>query len=136
MSAIPTDTSINPTVRRSQTWGWFGGQVGSTVWLVCVAFRLGWHASPGNFSLLLACFAAANLIGLAFWCQRHRIGLGLALRLMLGAVAACGLIAMISLRSTPEFDSELSPLTFVVFGIVIAVLFVILPRRASGSRDA
>ena len=128
--------SVNPSSRQSELWGWFGGQLGSTVWLVCVAFRLGLHTSPGIFFLLLACFAISNLVGLALWFRRWSIGVWLALRLLLVTVAICDLVAMISLRGRPEFGSELLPMTFVVFGVVIVALFVFFQRRASRSRDA
>jgi hypothetical protein len=128
--------SVTSSGRRSELWGWFGGQVGSTIWLICVACRLGLNTAPKIFWLLLACFVVPNLIGLALWFRRQRIGRWLALRLLLVVIAVCDLAGMILLRDRPEFSDEISPRTFVVFGVVMIAIFVIFQRRASHDRDA
>lgn len=128
--------SVTPSGRHSELWAWFGAQVGSTIWLVRVAWILGWHASPQILCLVLVCFAVSNLVGLTLWFRRRRMGLWRAWRSLVVAITVCDLVAMISLRGRLQFSRELSPGTFVAFVLLMAVLFIILHRRASRNRDA
>jgi hypothetical protein len=128
-----TQTIIPPAQQPEfsfSPWAWFGAQVGSTIWLLHALWTLGFHASPELFCTVLVCFAVPNLVGLALWFRRRRVGVWTAVRSLLVAITICDLRAMISLHNRPEFARELSPETFVAFGVTAAVLFIIIHRRA------
>lgn len=78
--------------------GWFGSQLGATLWLALLGgLLLAQSQSVG--ALLVLCAAVPNLVGLALWRRRHSVSPYPAIQCL---VAACGLgalVAMLGLRA-------------------------------------
>ena len=74
--------------------GWFGGQIGSTCWLLFSVFRLdSWLASI----ILITCFLASNLVGTVLWMNRDRLDPYKAIQVLLAETFLFAAIAMISM---------------------------------------
>ena len=63
-------------------WGWFGGQVGSTLWMLLVAVFSS-EASGASRALMTACFLASNIVGVCLWRKRRSISPGAAIQILL-----------------------------------------------------
>jgi hypothetical protein len=129
-SIASTDRHPVPAI---SPWAWFGAQVGSTLWLVRVAWSLGWDAPPEALHPVLICFAVPNIVGLTLWFRRCQLGEWAALRSLLVAITVCTFVAMGVLKRTPQFSGELPAIAFVGVAGIIAVMFVLLLRRESRS---
>lgn len=55
------------------TSGWFGGQVGGTLWIFGVGISACSMGHPGAGAIILAAGVATNITGVALWRNRHRI---------------------------------------------------------------
>lgn len=55
------------------TGGWFGAQVGSTVWIAVAGVILLWKSCVLTGCVFLGSFLAPNIIGLVLWSKRDRI---------------------------------------------------------------
>ena len=76
------------------TGGWFGGQVGSTLWIVL----LGGVAAVRNVwvgLLICLCGVLPNLLGLYLWNRRDRIKPYAAIQILLGCVGVLSLAAVL-----------------------------------------
>lgn len=73
---------------------WFGGQIGSTCWLLFVAFRL---ESKLASIVLIACFTLSNLCGTLLWMNRDKIEPYKAIQILLATIFLFTAIAMISM---------------------------------------
>lgn len=73
--------------------GWFGSQVGGTLWLVLLGGVL-WAKGQGAGAALLGLGLAANALGCFLWTRRQILDPYLALQLLLGA---CGIAAALSM---------------------------------------
>jgi hypothetical protein len=78
------------------TGGWFGGQIGSTAWMLVGAALLAPQA-PAIAAVWLLCFAVPNVVGTWMWWRRDRIRPYPALQLLLLSCLAGGLAALITL---------------------------------------
>lgn len=74
--------------------GWFGGQIGSTCWLLFIAFRL---ENKLASIILIACFTLSNLIGTFLWKNRDKIDPYKAMQILLANIFLFTAIAMISM---------------------------------------
>ena len=129
--SVPSTASHpGPAIRP---WAWFGAQVGSTLWLVRVAWSLGWDAPAEALYPVLGCFALPNIVGLTLWFRRRQLGQWAALRWLLVAITVCTFVAMGVLKRTPQFSSKLPAIAFVGVAGLFAVLFILLHRRESRS---
>lgn len=78
------------------TGGWFGSQIGSTLWLLLLgAMILNTNAIIGSVLLLL--FILPNMIGWLVWRERHRIEPHPAIQALLGMIGFSSLFAVIIL---------------------------------------
>lgn len=77
--------------------GWFGGQLGGTVWMLVGVVVLVPQA-PEVAGVWLVCFAVANAIGSGLWWHRDRIRPYPALQALLFATGFHGLIALAALH--------------------------------------
>jgi hypothetical protein len=85
--------------------GWFGGQAGSTAWLLMGAVAIAPQA-PGVAAVWLGCFAAANVAGFALWRRRDRIRPFPGIMAGLLAYGSAGLVALLVLgAASPKFRS-------------------------------
>jgi hypothetical protein len=76
--------------------GWFGGQVGSTIWMIIAGVvLLARGVVPGIW--LLVCFAATNVIGFVIWSRRDRIAPHPAIQCLLAVMAVATAIGLILL---------------------------------------
>lgn len=95
--------------------GWFGSQIGATLWLVLLGGVLLVQSRPvGGF--LVVCGVMPNLIGLALWRRRQSISPYPAIQIL---VAVCGfgaLAAMLGLRvvGLAQPSSEMPSLWFLL----------------------
>lgn len=78
------------------TGGWFGGQLGGTVWLIVAAsvFAAG---APRLALALAACWLGANAIGTWLWWRRDRLLPYPAVQLMLVVVGAFSSLALFAI---------------------------------------
>lgn len=89
---MATDT----TQDRPATWnagGWFGAQLGSTLWLAISAAVLA-ARSVAVASIVLALFLIANFVGIVLWRRRSRMSMFLGMQILLTAFWACGMAAI------------------------------------------
>jgi hypothetical protein len=79
------------------TVAWFGGQIGSTAWMLAGAAILAWEA-PEVAIVWLACFFAANAAGAYVWSRRRRLRPFPAMQMGFLGCGASGLIALVALH--------------------------------------
>ena len=103
--------------------GWFGSQVGATLWLVLLGgvLLVQWQPVGG---LLVLCGVVPNLIGFALWRRRQSISPYPAIQILI-TVCGCGaLIAMLGLRvlSLSQSASEMPSVWFLLMypGLMLA----------------
>lgn len=78
------------------TGGWFGAQIGSTLWLLLLgAMILNTDTTTGSVLLLL--FTLPNLAGWITWRERHRIEPYPAIQALLGMIGLSSLFAVVIL---------------------------------------
>lgn len=73
--------------------GWFGSQVGSTLWLVILGFVMIAQSKSGGTALVVFGLAA-NLIGIALWRRRRTLSPYPAIQIL---IAVCGLAALFAM---------------------------------------
>lgn len=67
------------------TWGWFGGQIGSSVWLLALGIVA--LAQGGTLGLVpVGLFAVAGLVGALLWWRRDLLAPFPALEILLGTI--------------------------------------------------
>ena len=104
--------------------GWFGSQLGSTVWML-IAAVLFLPKEPVAGIVALICFAVPNIFGLLLYRQRHRIAPYPALQglLLLTGIFTTLFIVYLNLSGlAPAFDLRLSRDQGVVY--LLPLLFV------------
>ena len=74
--------------------GWFGSQVGSTVWLFILAYQTVPKSAPAATWLLL-CAVAANILGCILWMERDRLAPYLAIQCLVAAIGVFTLLALL-----------------------------------------
>ena len=77
------------------TSGWFGSQLGGTVWMLAGAASCARQA-PRIATVWLGCFLFAIIIGTWMWRRRDRLRPYPALQVLLLVVGVSGLVALIS----------------------------------------
>ncbi len=77
--------------------GWFGGQIGATVWMLVAAVLTAMRdLSTGMVVLLL--FVVPNVIGLLLWLSR-KLSCYASTQILIGVSGVCGLVAVYVLES-------------------------------------
>jgi hypothetical protein len=84
--------------------GWFGSQLGSTLWLALLGGVLLGQGRASGWALLLA-FAAANGVGAALWSARGRLAAYGALQTLVGVTGLCTLGALLALAGAGDLAS-------------------------------
>jgi len=86
--------------------GWFGGQIGSTCWMLVCGLMYVWK-SPLLGAILFGCFAVANTVGTAIWAKRDRVDPYWAIQILLAVIllfTAVGMVAADWFGVLEEFD--------------------------------
>ncbi len=87
---------------KLQASGWFGAQLGGTIWILIAAAAV-WVLDAPEFIDLIGIFLAANLIGFGLWSYRHKVKPLLALELLIVTVALAGLLSVYILDKAQLF---------------------------------
>lgn len=97
------DNSADTVVPRKGTgafqwnkWGWFGAQIGSSLWLLILAIAFLWISMPIALWWLL-CFLIPNIISFTLWRRRDRLDPYVALQT---SVAVLGVATFLALLGT------------------------------------
>ncbi|MDH3376255.1 MAG: hypothetical protein OER87_00965 [Gammaproteobacteria bacterium] len=76
--------------------GWFGGQLGATVWMLVAGILTAIRDFPvGMFVVLL--FAIPNVVGVVLW-QSRRLSCYASTQLLIGVAGICGLVTVYALE--------------------------------------
>jgi len=90
------------------TGGWFGGQIGSTLWLFIVAYET-LPKSASAAAWLAFCAAAPNILGCLLWQKRDRLRPYPAIQCLIAALGMFTLLALVvadHFLVLPILDSE------------------------------
>lgn len=119
--------------------GWFGAQVGCTLWIAILGARV-WSSSAALGGVLLALFAAPTALGVLLWIARRRLGPHAALQALLALAGSAGALAaaVVKRYGTPlgiEPQLGVDPLAILLaFGALMLVFFLrdrLARRRAA-----
>src|SRR5262245_14949471 len=124
--------------------GWFGGQFGSTPWLL-LGGLIFVAAEPWLTLVWLGCFAAVNAVGCLLWVRRDRITPLAAYQILLTCVGVAGLVALAAADAAgrlphltfaaPGSDPRLAYLALLVVPALMALMFL-LDRSGRGDTRA
>lgn len=113
------------------TWGWFGGQVGSTLWLLVLGIVAAAQGDTLGLVPIALCLLA-NLIGTMLWWARDRLAPFAALELLLGTITVLSAAAVATILEGGLLNSspDLPPgrwvyLYLLVFPALMVQLWVI-----------
>ncbi len=84
--------------------GWFGAQLGSTVWIL-VAGILSLWVDVTTAMAVIALFVLANVIGMAIWRRREKLSAYAGIQILLPIVGVVGLAAVYVLERSGIFES-------------------------------
>lgn len=87
---------------RWNTGGWFGGQIGGTLWMLISALVL-WSADGPVALPLLVCFAIPNVLATGIWIRRNRWRPLSALLTLFALIGAFSLAAIVVLDRAGSF---------------------------------
>ena len=109
--------------------GWFGGQIGATLWLVCLGVLLLLQGvAAGAVPLVLG--LAANAFGLLLWTRRERLAAYPALQMM---IAAAGFAALVSMAVVARAHAEATTRDMWVLLVYPGLMLVFWLRERSSS---
>lgn len=115
--------------------GWFGGQFGSTAWMVVLGSVLLAQSRPVGAWVLLSA-GVANAVGFVLWNRRHSLAPFPAIQILM---ATCGLSAAAAFWSIAEggsgwnMDGDLSPWFLLIYPGML-VWFFLMERSARRAR--
>ncbi len=122
--------------------GWFGGQVGSTLWLLILGVLLCFRGHVVAGLVALGCFAAANLFGTVLWTLRHRVAPFPAIECLLGVIflfTIVALVAMDVLGVMQEIDPRMASSAWGLYWVLAVfpglMLMMYLMERANRKKD-
>lgn len=139
---ITKQSRLGPGRFQWNTGGWFGTQLGSTVWLLVTALSL----LPKYFEagvVTLSCFLITNIFGLILFLNRNRVAPYPAIQWLIGVIGLVSVIALIYLNRSglvQEIDPRLGDgqwgfyLAPALFGGLMAI-FHIMERNAVKKRQ-
>ncbi len=137
--SMPNPTTPVPMVAHWNAGGWFGSQLGGTLWMFISAGVLGpEHARSAV--VVLVCGLASNVVGLALWGQRSRLDPYRALQILVATIVLFGFLATRWLDLHGEFeilDPRVSPRTmYVLLFVMFAVLLFAFESKRRAARRA
>ena len=74
------------------TGGWFGSQIGATVWMLVAGTLAAFRDVPAGVLVVLL-FAIPNVVGLVLW-QGRKLSCYASTQLLIGISGVCGLLAV------------------------------------------
>lgn len=113
--------------------GWFGGQIGGTVWILVAALLSALRDISTGLSLL-AIFAVPNMVGYLLW-RRRNVSCYRATQTLIGAMGISGLLAIYALdRGHLWREIQVGGVVsvgsaYVMVALVIAILMLIFYVR-------
>jgi hypothetical protein len=135
----------SPQTPRGLRWdrgGWLGSQLGGSCWIGAAAL-LTLPRDVGVGLLVLALFAAANLVGLLLWRRRERLSPYAGIQLLLAVLGLCGFAAIFVLDRAGLFEQiqvggQVSAGTtcLVLAGVIGLLMLFFHLRFAPSRRDA
>jgi hypothetical protein len=128
-----SDRSDPPESFRWNAGGWFGPQLGGTLWLLLLGLLVFPKDAPAAV-VVLTCFAGANVVGLSLWRRRHRIAAYPALQWMIAACGVASLMALAFLDSRPESPEFAPSIPYWVLLIFPGVMVMLLLQRRIAAR--
>lgn len=122
--------------------GWYGSQLGSTVWMLVGAVVLAPHALWVALSWL-GCFASANFIGTWLWRRRGRLQPYPAMQMLIVVCATTGLMALLVLDLAVPGNVRLNVIANHYLGYAFLLMavplglgyFAVLERSARKARS-
>ncbi len=116
--------------------GWFGGQIGATLWLVllgCLSMAQGRLAGAAVLALGLL----PNLVGLLLWRRRHRLPPYPAVQLLFATAGISALVSMlVLLHSGVSLSSLQLPSGLWFLGIYPGLMLVFYLQERAGRKTA
>ncbi len=116
--------------------GWFGAQLGSTLWLAILGTIL-LRSAPREGVILLLCFLLPNAIGAALWMRRDRVPPFAGILALVGAAGAAALVgAFVTQRPGLDLRDDWRVPPSLVLGLFggLLVFFFVLERSARRGR--
>lgn len=98
---------VGPGRFQWNTGGWFGAQLGSTVWLLLIALSL----LPKHFEagvVTLSCFLVTNIFGLILFLNRNRVAPYPAIQWLIGVIGVVSVIFLVYLNRS-SLVQEIDP---------------------------
>ncbi len=138
-----SDTKLD----RPATWnagGWFGSQLGSTLWLAISAALLA-ARSVTVASTVFALFVVANFVGIVLWRRRARISVLSAMQVLLAAFWACSMAAVfvidraglwetLAVGGSNNMPATRTCIMLTVLVLALGVMLRFLDRKQSAKR--
>ncbi len=115
--------------------GWFGGQFGSTAWMIVLGIVLLTQSRPaGAWVLLFA--AGANAVGFALWNRRESVAPFPAIQILMATCGLCAAAAWWCVSETGsawQMEGELSAWVLLIYPGILAWFFLMehAARRAA-----
>lgn len=100
---------VGPGRFQWNTGGWFGTQLGSTVWLILAA-AIQLRGYPEARVIALSCFLVPNIFGLILFLNRNRVAPYPAIQWLIGVIGIVWVIALVYLNRSglvQEIDPRL-----------------------------
>ncbi|HKJ23596.1 MAG TPA: hypothetical protein VKB65_02150 [Myxococcota bacterium] len=117
--------------------GWFGAQIGATVWLLLLGVLM-LDRGRSSGAVVLALGLAVNGLGVWLWRARHEREPYPSIQILLGACAVAA-VASVLLASTADLEGGFTPSlpTLLVYPGLMAIFHLQeqAARKASGSSD-
>ncbi len=108
--------------------GWFGGQLGGTLWIL-VAAVLSAVRDLETGALVLVTFLIPNIIGTILWRRRDRLSCYIAIQMLLPLVGVFSLLAVYILDSSNQWlaiQSGGSVSAMSTYGLIILVVALLM----------
>ncbi len=126
--------------------GWFGLQLGGTLWLLIMAGML-LGRNPGTAACVFGCFLVPNLAGAWMWSRRARLSIRRADLIFLPILGVASIVAVLVTDRAGRWttmtiggpDNISAESMVLVIALLVVGLMIFLPlqhrRRANGSRS-
>lgn len=110
--------------------GWFGGQVGATLWLIVLGILL-LFKSQSVGGVIVALGVIPNLLGLALWRRRHSLAPYPAIQILIAACGVAALLALFAIRASAfePAPADLPSAWFLLMYPALNLNFYLLERR-------
>lgn len=116
--------------------GWFGSQIGATLWLVLLGGVFLVQSRPVG-ALLVLCGVVPNLLGFALWRRRHSVSPYPAIQILIAVCGVGALVGMLALRivGLDESESGMPSLWFLLMYPGLMLMFHLQEQAARRHAD-